>query len=172
MPAGVAGKPRGPASAFQLRPNDQGGPLSFEGLAGGFRPLPHSRSVPGYGREPVGNGQAAAGFSAVRAPGVAAEDAGDATAVIFPAELALGLTGFAFFFLAVFRFRPAAFFLDDFLTADFFFFDDFFFFFFLPPFLAFFFAMTSSLLVVGQKEPGHPWPDYSTAPGNRFPGAD
>jgi hypothetical protein len=104
---------------------------------------------------PVGNGQAAAGFSAVRALGVAAEDAGDVAAVILPAELAVGLTSFAFFFLAVFCLRPVAFFLDDFLTAFFFFFDDFFFFFFLPPFLAFFFAMTSSLLVVEQKKPGH-----------------
>jgi hypothetical protein len=139
------GKPRGPASDFQIRPNDQGGPLSFEGLAGGLRPPPHSRSAPGYGREPVGNGHAAAGFSAVRALGVAAVDAGDAaTDLINPAELALGLTGFAFFFLANFFFRPAAFFLDDFLAAFFFFFDDFFFFFFLPPFFAFFFAMTSS----------------------------
>ena len=147
------GKPRGPASAFQLRPNDQGGPLSFEGPAGGLRPPPHSLPAPGYGRVPVGNGQAAAGFSAVCAPDVAAEDDGATAAVIVPAELALGLTGFAFFFLADFFFRPAAFFLDDFLTATFFFFDDFFFFFFLPPFLAFFFAMTSSLRVVEQRSP-------------------
>lgn len=145
-------KPRGPASAFQLRPNDQGGPLSFEGLAGGLRPPPHFHSTPGYGRVPVGNGQAAAGLSAVCAPGIAAEDDGGTAAIIVPAELALGLTGFAFFFLADFFFRPAAFFLDDFLTATFFF-DDFFFFFFLPPFLAFFFAMTSSLRVVEQRSP-------------------
>jgi len=114
------------------------------GLAGGLRPPPHSLAAPGYGREPVGNGQAAAGFSALRALGDPAEDAGEPAAAVVPAELALGLTGFAFFFLADFFFRPAAFFLDDFLTAFFFFFDDFFFFFFLPPFLAFFFAMTSS----------------------------
>lgn len=163
MPADPApGRPRRgarEASRTGLRPsvapNDQGGPLSFEGLAGGLRPPPHSLAAPGYGRVPVGNGQAAAGFSAVRAPEVAAEDAGATAAVIVPAELALGLTGFAFFFLADFFLRPAAFFLDDFLTAFFFFFDDFFFFFFLPPFLAFFFAITSSLLVVEQKKPGH-----------------
>ena len=137
-----------------------------------MRPPPHFPPTPGYGRVPVGNGQAAAGFSAVCALEVTAEDDGDKAAVIVPAELALGLTGFAFFFLADFFFRPAAFFLDDFFSAFFFFFDDFFFFFFLPPFLAFFFAITSSLLVVEQEKPGHPWPDYSTAPGDDLPGAD
>ena len=135
----------------------------LRGPGGGFRPPPHSRSNPGYGRDPVGNGHAAAGLSAVLAPGIAAVDGGTTRpAVIAPAELALGLTGFAFFLVAFFL-RPAAFFLDDFLTAFFFFFDDFFFFFFFPPFFAFFFAMTSSLQVVGQKKPSHLWPDYSTA---------
>jgi hypothetical protein len=110
-------------------------------------------------------------LSAVPALAIAAEDGEAAgTAVIAAAELALGLTGFAFFLTAFFL-RPVAFFLDDFFTA-FFFFDDFFFFFFFPPFFAFFFAMTSSLQVVGQKKPGHPWPDYSTAPGNFSPAAD
>jgi hypothetical protein len=127
--------------------------------------------VPGYGRVPVGNGQAAAGFSAVRALEIPAEDDGDRAADVVAAELALGLTGFAFFFLADFFFRPAAFFLDDFLTTFFFFFDDFFFFFFLPPFLAFFFAMTSSLLVVEQRSPAIFWPDYSTARGACAPRA-
>jgi hypothetical protein len=32
--------------------------------------------------------------------------------------------------------------------------------------------MTSSLQVVEQKKPGHLWPDYSTAAGNRSPAAD
>lgn len=122
---------------------------------GACAPRHISRSNPGYGRDPVGNGHAAAGFSAVLALGIAAVDGGAARSVVIaPAELALGLTGFAFFLVA-FLLRPAAFFLDDFLTAFFFFFDDFFFFFFFPPFFAFFFAMTSSLQVVEQKKPGH-----------------
>src|SRR5262245_37234434 len=41
----------------------------------GLRPPPHSRSDPGYGREPVGNGHAAAGFSAILAPAAAADGA-------------------------------------------------------------------------------------------------
>src|ERR1700741_1983378 len=88
-------------------------------LARGLRPPPRSRSVPGYGRDPVGNGHAAAGFSAVLAPLVPAVDGGAAIAVA--ALPALGLAGFAsafFFFLAGFFFLPAtllvAFFLDDF----------------------------------------------------------
>ena len=52
---------------------DRGGPQSFEGQAGAHAPATFP-PVPGYGREPVGKGQAAAGFSAVRAPGVAAVD--------------------------------------------------------------------------------------------------
>ena len=143
-PQGARGSLADRPRRFSSRPNDRGGPQSFEGLAGDLRPPPHSRSIPGYGREPVGNGHAAAGLSAGPALGIAAVDGGAAgTAVVSPAELALGLTGFAIFLPAV-GLRPAAFFLDDFL-ATFFFFDDFFFFFFLPPFFAFFFAMTSSL---------------------------
>lgn len=53
---------------------DRGGPQSFEGPARSSRSEPPSPPVPGYGREPVGKGQAAAGFSAVRAPVVAAGD--------------------------------------------------------------------------------------------------
>jgi hypothetical protein len=125
-----------------------------------LRPSPHSRSVPGYGRDPVGNGHAAAGFSATLAPEVPAADGILAGAVI--AVLALGLAGllaafflFAFFFAAFF-FLPAtllvAFFLDDFFLPDAFFF----FFFFLPPFFAFFFAITISLEVVAKESPAAP----------------
>jgi hypothetical protein len=95
----------------------------------------------------VGNGHAAAGFSAVR--GIAAVDGGVATVVT--AELAgeaAGLDFFffpAFFFLLADFFLPAAFFLPASLNDFFFFFDDFFFFFFLPPFFAFFFAMLNLL---------------------------
>ena len=104
---------------------------------------------PGYGREPVGNGHAAAGFSAVLAPGVAAVD-GVATEVlaIIAAGLAVGLAALiaffffpAFFFFLADFFFPAAFFLPAFFTDLFFFFDAFFFFFFFPPFFAFFFAI-------------------------------
>jgi hypothetical protein len=72
------GKPRGPAKVSSLGPNyDLAGPLSFEGRRGAFAPrlVP---PVPGYGRDPVGNGHAAAGFSAVLALGVAAVDGGAA----------------------------------------------------------------------------------------------
>jgi hypothetical protein len=111
-----------------------------------LRPPPRSRSVPGYGREPVGNGHAAAGFSAVRALGIAAVDDGAARTDVI-AELATGLAGLLafFFFLAAFFFflaaffLPGAFFLPAFFAA-FFFFDAFFFFFFLAVFFAFFFA--------------------------------
>jgi hypothetical protein len=89
----------------------------------------------------VGNGHAAAGFSAVLAPGVAAVN-GAATLLIaiVAAGLALGLAAsLAFFFFLADFFLPAAFFL----TA---FFDDlFFFFFFFPPFFAFFFAILNLL---------------------------
>jgi hypothetical protein len=89
----------------------------------------------------VGNGHAAAGFSAVLAPVVAAVD-GAATwlVAIGAAWLALGLAALlAFFFFLADLFLPAAFFL----TA---FFDDlFFFFFFFPPFFAFFFAILNLL---------------------------
>lgn len=149
---------------------DQAGPLSFEGLAGDSisRPFPPDS---GYGRDPVGNGHAAAGFSAVLAPEAAAVD-GDVAGVlaIVPAGLAWGLAGLlAFFFLPAFFFflagffLPAAFFLPAFFK-DFFFFDDaFFFFFFFPPFFAFFFAMLISFKVVEQKESGRSGPDYPTA---------
>jgi len=91
----------------------------------------------------VGNGQAAAGFSAVLALGVAAVDGGATRLVaIVAAGLALGLAALlAFFFFLADFFLPAAFFL----TA---FFDDlFFFFFFFPPFFAFFFAIFNLLQV-------------------------
>src|SRR5512139_1647893 len=70
----LADRPR----PFSSRPNDRGGPQSFEGLAGDLRPPPHSRSGPGYGRDPVGNGHAAAGFSAGAALVIAAVDGGTA----------------------------------------------------------------------------------------------
>jgi hypothetical protein len=97
----------------------------------------------------VGNGHAAAGFSAGLAPVVAAVDVGATGALdIVPAGLALGLAAcFAFFFFPAFFFfladffGPAAFFLPAFFTDFFFFFDAFFFFFFFPPFFAFFFAI-------------------------------
>jgi hypothetical protein len=103
----------------------------------------------------VGNGHAAAGFSAVLALDVAAVDGGAATAVR-AAGLALGLAAcFAFFFFPAFFFfladffLPAAFFLPAFFGAfffeAFFFVDAFFFFFFFPPFFAFFFAIFNLL---------------------------
>jgi hypothetical protein len=98
--------------------------------------------VPGYGREPVGNGHAAAGFSAGRALG--AGD-GDAVSVVMSAGLA-GTAGLAFFLFAAFVFFLAAFFFPAVRLASFFFFDDdFFFFFFFPPFFAFFFAIFNLL---------------------------
>lgn len=107
----------------------------------------------GYGRDPVGKGHAAAGFSAVLAPGVAAVDGADAAVLaIGSAELASGLAAFfAFFFFPAFVFFLAGFFLPAafFLPADFndffFFRDAFFFFFFFPPFFAFFFAILNLL---------------------------
>jgi hypothetical protein len=99
-------------------------------------------SQPAQGLEPVGNGQAAAGFRAVLAPGVAAEDGVDATAPI------IGAAGFAAAFLAAFFLGLAAFFLAGFFNDFFlaFFFDALFFFFFFAAFLAFlFFAMTASV---------------------------
>jgi hypothetical protein len=122
---------------------DQAGPLSFE--AGEGLPPPAPLQAPGYGREPVGKGQAAAGFSAVLAPEVAA---GDGVVTIAPAGLALGLAAFiAFFFFPAFFFFLADFFLPAafFLFSFFFFRDAFFFFFFFPPFFAFFFAMLNLL---------------------------
>jgi hypothetical protein len=100
----------------------------------------------------VGNGHAAAGFSAVLAPGVAAVDGGATGALVVVATgLAVGLAAFfaffffpAFFFFLADFFLPAAFFLPAF-TDFFFFFDAFFFFFFFPPFFAFFFAIFNLL---------------------------
>jgi len=123
---------------------DQAGPLSFEGLAGGLRPLPRSLRKSGYGRVPVGNGHAAAGFSAVLALEVAALGGAAIELITIDfAGLALGLAAL----LAFFFFLPAAFFLPAFFGdfLFFFFFDAFFFFFFLPPFFAFFFAIFSLL---------------------------
>jgi hypothetical protein len=104
----------------------------------------------------VGNGQAAAGFSAVRALGVTAVD-GVAIEAIVVVAAGLGRAAFCaffffpafFFFLAGF-FLPAAFFLPAFFFTAFFlllFFEDdaFFFFFFFPPFFAFFFAILNLL---------------------------
>jgi hypothetical protein len=143
-------KPRGPAQVSVLGPNDQAGPLSF-GPAGAFTPASFPLGLSGYGREPVGNGHAAAGFSAVLALGVAAVDGGIAGAVV-SARLAGEAACIAFFFFPAFFFfladffLPAAFFLPAVLSDDFFFFfDAFFFFFFLPPFFAFFFAMLNLL---------------------------
>jgi len=125
---------------------DQAGPLSFEAGGGHLAPRPTLR-VPGYGRDPVGKGQAAAGFSAVLAPGLTALDGIAAGAVA--AWLALGLAAFiAFFFFPAFFFFLADFFLPAAFLAffSFFFFRDaFFFFFFFPPFFAFFFAMLNLL---------------------------
>ncbi|HXV73399.1 MAG TPA: hypothetical protein VD713_01590 [Sphingomonadales bacterium] len=110
----------------------------------------------------MGNGQAAAGFSAVLAPGVAAVDGAVAGVLaIGSAGLAWGLAALlaffffpAFFFFLAGFFLPAAF-LPAFFFNDFFFFRDaFFFFFFFPPFFAFFFAMLISFKVVEQKSPG------------------
>jgi hypothetical protein len=135
---------------------DQAGPLSFEGQAGSS----HSPSLlggPGYGRDPVGKGQAAAGFSAGRAL-VAAEGATAGRAIV-SVGLAVGLAAFiAFFFFPAFffflaDFFDAAFFLPAFFSF-FFFPDDLFFFFFFPPFFAFFLAMLISFKVVEQKKPG------------------
>jgi hypothetical protein len=99
---------------------------------------------PGYGRDPVGNGQAAAGFSAGRA--LVPTDGVTAGLAVVSAGLALGLAAFiAFFFFPAFffflaDFFAAAFFLPAFLNF-FFFGDALFFFFFFPPFFAFFLAM-------------------------------
>jgi hypothetical protein len=115
--------------------------------------------VPGYGREPVGNGQAAAGFSAVLALVAAVDGAATGLAVV-SARLAVGRAAFfAFFFFPAFffflaDFFAAAFFLPVFFNDFFFFPDALFFFFFFPPFFAFFLAMLISFKVVEQKKPG------------------
>ena len=168
-------KPRGPALvSFLGRLPDRSAEL--RGLAGTVVPAMFP-PVPGYGRVPVGNGHAAAGFSAVRAPGVAAVDGGATRApAIVATGLALGLAAcFAFFFLPAFFFfladffLPAAFFLPAFFDAFFFFFDAFFFFFFFPPFFAFFFAIVISFQgCLTTKKPGAAGPDYPTA-GVGFP---
>jgi hypothetical protein len=106
----------------------------------------------------VGNGHAAAGFSAGLAPVVAALDGAVAVLAIGSARLAWGLAAsLAFFFFPAFFFFLAGFFLPAaFLPAffNFFFFRDaFFFFFFFPPFFAFFFAMLISFKVVEQRSP-------------------
>ena len=132
---------------------DRGGPQSFEGRVRETSPHPDSFRCPGYGREPVGNGQAAAGFSAVRAL-VTAAGAGAIGVLIGAAWRAAGLAGlFAFFFFffaagffpaAFFFFFPAAFFLAVFFAAFLFFeafFLDAFFFFFFAGFLDFFLAL-------------------------------
>jgi len=101
----------------------------------------------------VGNGQAAAGFSAL-ALGIAAVD-GAADGVLLAIDSA-GLAGLAavraffffpaFFFLLADFFLPAAFFLPAFFTDFFLFFEDaLLFFFFFPPFFAFFFAIFNLL---------------------------
>jgi hypothetical protein len=129
---------------------DQAGPLSFE--AGGEPALPaFSFQGPAYGRDPVGNGHAAAGFSAGRALLAAVDGAGETLDAIVATGLASGLAALlAFFFLPAFFFfladffLPAAFFLPAFFSF-FFFRDAFFFFFFFPPFFAFFFAILNLL---------------------------
>jgi hypothetical protein len=111
--------------------------------------------VSSYGLEPVGNGHAAAGFSAGRAPEVAAVDGDAAGVIVVTARLAGMAAGFAFFFFPALLFFLADFFLlPAFNDFFFFFFDAFFFFFFLPPFFAFFFAMLNLLKVVEQTKPG------------------
>jgi hypothetical protein len=138
---------------------------------GGLAPPPHSRSAPGYGRDPVGNGHAAAGFSAVLALEVTMADGiADGTVI---AVLALGFAGFpAAFFLLLDFFFAASFFLpasllDAFFLDAFFLPDAFFFFFFLPPFFAFFFAMTISLEVVAKESPAALARTIQTPDGNR-----
>jgi hypothetical protein len=107
----------------------------------------------------VGNGHAAAGFSAGRA--LELPDGAAAGLAVVAAVLASGVAAWlAFFFFPAFVFfladffLPAAFFLPA-VFNDFFFLDDaFFFFFFFPPFFAFFFAISISFKVVEQKKPG------------------
>ena len=124
------------------------GPLRF-GPAGALAPASFALRFSGYGREPVGNGHAAAGFSAGLALEVPAVDGG--AAAVVSAVLAGEAACIAFFFLPAFFFfladffLPAAFFLPAVLNFFFFFGDDLFFFFFFPPFFAFFFAMLNLL---------------------------
>src|SRR5262245_51867787 len=81
LPGGLPGKPRGPAWVSVLGSNDQAGPLRFGSGREAFAPRRAPRVSPGYGREPVGNGHAAAGFSAGLALVVAAIDVGIADAL-------------------------------------------------------------------------------------------
>jgi len=117
-----------------------------------------------YGLDPVGKGHAAAGLSAVLAPGAAAVDGAAAGAPSFAAGLA-GLDALFFFaFFLVGAFLPAA------LRATFFFAVFFFvadaFFFFFPPFLAFFFvAMVYLLVKVAQRSPARRAGLFSRRPG-------
>jgi hypothetical protein len=108
----------------------------------------------------VGNGHAAAGFSAC-APELSAVDGAGTSGVlaIVSAGLAVLAALLAFFFFPAFFFfladffLPAAFFLPAVFNDFLFFLDDAFrFFFFLPPFFAFFFAILILLQVVEQKE--------------------
>ena len=146
---------------------DQAGPLSFEGQAGSSH-SPPLLGGPGYGRDPVGKGQAAAGFSAGRA--LVAADGVDTGLAVVSAGLTVGLAAFiAFFFFPAFffflaGFLTAAFFLPAFFNF-FFLGDALFFFFFFPPFFAFFFAISISFKVVEQKKPGRERTDYPTAGG-------
>jgi hypothetical protein len=129
----------------------------------------------------VGNGQAAAGFSAVFAPVLAAVDGVlccSGVLAIGSAWLASGgAIGAAFFFFPAFFFfladffLPAARFLPAVFNDLFFLRDAFFFFFFLPPFFDFFFAMLYSFKVVEQKKPGAFGPDYPTSGGVSTPSA-
>jgi hypothetical protein len=131
-------------------------------------------SQPTYGLEPVGKGQAAAGFRAVLAPGVAAVDGAGATvpasgAAGFVAALAAFLLGFAFFRADFF---PAALFFAGFFNDLFLAFDALFFFFFFAAFLAFlFFAMTNlrQELMEQHTEPARRGAGYSTAGENPGP---
>jgi len=83
---------------------DQAGPLSFEAGGGSASPA-FFFPDPGYGRVPVGNGHAAAGFSAVLAPVLAAVDGAGAALGAIVAGLASGLAALlAFFFLPAFFF--------------------------------------------------------------------
>ena len=141
-------KPRGPAE------------VSFLGRLDPSRSAELRGGCPAYGRDPVGKGHAAAGFSAGRAPVLPASDGAAGAGAVGSAVLAVGVAAFiAFFFFPAFffflaDFFAAAFLLPVFLNALFFFRDAFFFFFFLPPFFAFFFAMLYSFKVVEQRSPG------------------
>src|SRR5207344_21359 len=83
----------------------------LRGPTGGLRPSPRS-PVPGYGLEPVGNGHAAAGFSACALELSAVDGAGTSGVLaIVSAGLAVLAALLAFFFFPAFFFFLAAFFL-------------------------------------------------------------